>query len=63
MKPGILTTEFAVTSGSIASILAGVVSSSHAQVIVFLLAGVYTFGRVVVKAVHAWRAPSTPPQP
>ena len=62
MKPGILTTEFAITSGSIASVLAGVVSSAHAQVIVAVLAAAYTFGRVVVKAVHSWRAtPATPP--
>lgn len=55
MKPGIRTTELPIVAGSTASLLAGVVTETRAQVLVAVLAGAYTFARTVLKAVHAWR--------
>jgi hypothetical protein len=56
VKPGIQTTEFVVSSGTIASILGGVVSSAHSQIILAVVAGVYTFARTVAKAVDSWQS-------
>lgn len=60
VKPGIRTTEFPIVAGSTASLLAGVVTETRAQVLVAVLAGAYTFARTVLKAVHAWRQPPPP---
>ena len=58
MKPGIYTTEFGLTAGTVAAILSGVVSSEHAQIISLCVAAGYTFFRTVLKAVETWKGGS-----
>lgn len=55
MKPGYATTEFAVAAGTISSILSGVISSEHSQIIVTCAADAYIFGRVILKAIYNWK--------
>lgn len=57
MKPGIYTTEFATIAGALSTILSGEVSSTHVQIIVGVIASVYTASRTILKAVTAWKAP------